>query len=94
MSRARSQRKLMSPDEGEAALRDIQVSVESENDEDDEDDHAQWTDPRLDGELSAVMEESTVAPIQEGLYVRRDGRWYDLQGNEYRPKRVIRFVWR
>lgn len=52
-------------------------------------------------ELSGVEEEGEdgeghidEGPESEGMYVRRDGRWYDMEGNEFRPKRIIRFVWR
>lgn len=53
--------------------------------------------PQDIGTLSPVAETGGAAneePTQEGLYIRRDGRWYDLSGNEYRPKRVIRFRWK
>lgn len=47
-----------------------------------------------DGGDTDAEDQDNMGPGQEGVYVRRNGKWYDMNGSEFRPKRVIRFVWR
>ena len=47
-----------------------------------------------ESELSEEEHDASAGRVSEETYVRRDGRWYDMDGKEFKPKRVIRLVWK